>query len=290
MALYSSTLFIKGKPYDSSGLILDKLGMHQYFITSGKQRIGKPSSNYFEAIRSDGFSIGFVDNLTLICSYQLFDIFCGRLYYLTKKFYDLFPNTEMLFLFSEDTGMTHSIVLIINGEIIRRKITHNGRFIGTPIDYSDFGALLPEEMNHYLSIDGIDDTYHKGDITLSNDYIWGGADYNVGLDYLKNHFKISESFEEQAVFNEDIETYFGINQLNTINSPVRSEIALNRQVDEVIYPTLKSLKFKKYKYKSSLKQIHLFSKEVGNLRLEVYPHIQYHNSLLRLELSFSTLR
>ncbi len=254
MATYTNTIIIKSKAITDASELLLKLNLDSLLIEQSK-KISDENIGYYESLNAEGIAIGFWEDYIILSGKRI-----------TRYIYDavnpkgsikqfeflkkVFPESDMLLSFSNDTEMSFVLVLFKNGEPVRRKnVFHNkvdNRF--------DFGDLLPSEVEYYTPLK----SYAYTDSKELREYISGYNDINIALSEIESFCGKMPDFDNLKM-NVGINEKLGTDTIFAINEPFESEQERLDRITLVINNEFLPLKLKLRKNKEISKDDIRFS-------------------------------
>ena len=268
MAIYSSTLLIKGNLNISDSELIKKLELEQSVKSNIKHQIGKENFSYNDVIFSldsnnNDVYVSSKDNFTIIVSWALIEEYSGSIGLIKNKIESLFPECEFFFFFSETISMLNGFVWGLGKQIIRKKYVQNGKFPKVYDQVMDLGNLLPQEKEIFTN----ETDFVNGFPIKNNDYMLGANDFNISTSFIEKEFKIEslDKFFSNLTFNKNVLSELSLDQLNSINNKLQAS-EIQPQILDIIKPFAKSLKFKKIDFKENgqRKKSIGFYKEINN--------------------------
>lgn len=253
MAIYSSTLLIKGNLNISDSEFLKLLALDVSVTSYDKHRIGKENSLFDEIIpnlnsNNDEVYVSSKDNYTVIVSFALIDDYSRSIGLLKNRIEKLFPESEYFFFFSETISMLNGFVWGVGNKILRKKYVQNGKYVEVYDHTMDIGNLLQEEKDVFTN----KNDYVDGFPIKNNDYMFGAFDFNIASSFIERIFHIESLGEyfSSLTFNRNIHSGFSAEELDAVNNKLQaSEIV--PEILNTLKPLMKTLKFKKIDFKES---------------------------------------
>jgi hypothetical protein len=182
MATYTNTILIKSKTIISATELLLKINLHSLY-NSQVNTIVDEKISYFEALNADGIAIGFWEDYIILSGNRITEYIYNSLKSNTiirqfETLKDIFPESDILLSFTNDTEMSFVLVLFKNGELIRKKDVFHGKVDSK----NDFGDLLQSEIDYYTPLK----SYFYSDSRKLSEYISGYNDINIGLSEIES--------------------------------------------------------------------------------------------------------
>lgn len=251
MAIYSSTLIIKGNLNVSDSKLLKLLELDKPVTSYDRHKVGKENTTYDEiianlSINGDDVYVCSKDSFTIIVSFALIDDYSRSIGLIKNRVENLFPKCEYFFFFSETISMLNGFVWGIGRQILRKKYVQYAKYMEVYDHIMDLGELLPVESEFYPNKnDQVD-----GFPIKNNDYMSGANDFIIASTFIENHFQIKSlvEFLSELTFNKNVNSELSQEELDLINNRLQgSEIA--PEILNAIKPLMKTLKFKKIDFK-----------------------------------------
>lgn len=251
MAIYSSTLIIKGNLNVSDADLLQLLELDKPESLVDAHVVGRENISYDEALaslssRGDEVFVSSFGEFTVIVSFALISDYAATRGLLKKSVARLFPEQEYFLFFTESVSMLCGFIYGIGNQIIRKKYVQNSKYAKVYDHDMDIGALLPEEKEIFNNlVDYVDDYPIK-----SKSYMGGVHDFNIALSFLEREFKVvvgSPSFAN-LVLNKNIEKELPRAYIDRVLDRLE-EREIEPLMFEVIKPLMKELKLKKIDFK-----------------------------------------